>query len=159
MFLSRILLGRKAVVDMRGWWMPLPKSPLGQRDFALITMDQKQVIDNMFIDEDELLMEPQLFRDMVLEMSIENGFDSFVRMLVLSCGTLYFGKKCMMFVVSIVSESEMEVLRAKNMSPIAIDHDDEKLFEICQSNIQDPHVAGTVVFRASFYWTKTTCVK
>ena len=27
-------------------WMPLPKSPLGQRDFALITMDQKQVIDN-----------------------------------------------------------------------------------------------------------------
>ena len=24
-------------------WMPLPKSPLGQRDFALITMDQKQL--------------------------------------------------------------------------------------------------------------------
>ena len=134
-------------------WMPLPKSPLGQRDFALITMDQKQVIDNMFTDEDELLMEPQLFRDMVLEMSIENGFDSFVRMLVLSCGTSYFGKKCMMFVVSIVSESEMEVLRAKNMSPTVIDHDDEKLFEIHQSNIQDPHVAGTVVFRANFFPT------
>ena len=129
-------------------WMPLPKSPLGQRDFALITMDQKQLIDNMFTDVDELLMEPQLFRDMVLEMSTENGFDSFVRMLLLTCGTSYFGKKCTMFVVSIVSESEMEVLRAQNTY-----RDNENCFQICQSNIQDPHVAGTVVFRGNIFPT------
>ena len=43
----------------RYMWMPLPKSPSGHQDFALITMDQKEDIDNMFTDEEEYLMEPQ----------------------------------------------------------------------------------------------------
>jgi hypothetical protein len=136
----------------RYMWMPLPKSPLGHRDFALITSDQKADIDNMFTEEEECLMEPQEFRNMVIEMTIDNGFDSFVRLLILSCGKSYFGKKCMMFVVSIISDNEMELLRAKKSS-IKIDDDREKLFEILETNIQDPHIAGTVVFRGNVFST------
>ena len=133
----------------RYMWMPLPKSLLGHQDFALITINQKVEIDNIFFNEEETLMEPHAFRDMVIDMTIENGFDSFVRLLVLSCGTSYFGKKCMMFVVSIVSYTEMEELRVKNMSSIVIDGEEEKCFETHDTNIQDPHIAGTVVFRGN----------
>jgi hypothetical protein len=137
----------------RYMWMPLPKSPSGHQDFALITIDQKEDIDNMFTVEEEELMDPQEFRDMVIDMTIENGFDSFVRLLVLSCGTTYFGKRCMMFIVSIVSDSEMKVLRAKNTSSIVIDDDEETCFEIIDSNIQDPLVNGVVVFRGNVFPT------
>ncbi len=59
----------------RFMWMPLPKLPLGQRDFALITIEQKREIDNRFTEE-ECLMESQEFREIVMEMTIQNGFDS-----------------------------------------------------------------------------------
>jgi hypothetical protein len=78
--------------------MPLPKLPLVQRNFALITIEQKREIDNRFTEE-ECLMEPQEFREIVMEMTIQNGFDSFVRLLNLSCGKSYFGKRCMIFMV------------------------------------------------------------
>ncbi len=51
-----------------------------------------------------------------------------------------------MFVVSNVSDIEMDKLR-KTKSSIAIDVDQEKVFEVSNENIQDPHIAGTVVFR------------
>ena len=59
----------------------------------------------------------------------------------------------MMFVVSIVSDTEIEVLRSKNNSSVVIDDDDEKCFKICESNIQDPNIAGTVVFRGNDFST------
>ena len=139
----------------RYMWMPLPISPLGYRDFALITMDQKIELDNIFFNEEESLMEPCTFRDLVIDMTIENGFDSFFRLLVLSCGASYFGNICKMFIVSIVSDTEMEVLRANNMSSIAVDDEEEKCFGISDINLQDPHVAGTVVFRG--YVCPTIC--
>ena len=89
---------------------------------------------------------------MVIEMTIHNGFDSFVRLLVLSCGKSHFGKRCMMFVISIVSNIEMDILRRKK-STIRIDVDPEKVFEIANKNIQDPHIDGTVVFRGQFFST------
>ncbi len=94
--------------------MPLPKLPLGQRDFALITIEQKRELDNRFTEE-ECLMEPQEFREIVMEMTIQNGFDSFVRLLNLSCGKSYFGKRCMIFVVPILSDIKMDKLRKKNL--------------------------------------------
>ena len=94
----------------RFMWMPLPKTPLGQCDFALITIEQKREIDNRFTEE-ECLMEPQEFREMIIEMMTQKGFDSFVRLLILSCGKSYFGKRCMIFVVSIVSDTDMDKLR------------------------------------------------
>jgi hypothetical protein len=83
---------------------------MGQRDFELITIEQKRDIDDRFTGE-ECLMEPQEFREMVIEMMTQNGFDSFVRLLILSCGKSYFGKRCMIFVVSIVSDTDMDKLR------------------------------------------------
>jgi hypothetical protein len=49
--------------------MPLPKLPLVQRNFALITIEQKREIDDRFTEE-ECLMEPQEFREIVMEMTI-----------------------------------------------------------------------------------------
>ena len=125
--------------------MPLPILPFGQCDFALITIEQKRDIDNRFTEE-ECLMKPQEFREMVLQMLIQNGFDSYVRLLILSCGKSFFRKRCMIFVVSIISDIEMNKLR-KTKSSIAINVDREKVFEVSNENIQDPHIAGTVVFR------------
>ncbi len=115
------------------------KLPLGQRDFALTTIEQKREIDNWFTEE-ECLMEPQEFREIVMEMTIQNGFDSFVRLLNLSCGKSCYGKRCMIVVVSIVSDIKMVKLR-KRKSSIAIDVDQEKVFEVSNENIQDPHIA------------------
>ncbi len=133
----------------RFMWMPLPKTPLGQRDFALIIIKQKRETDNRFT-EDECLMEPQEFREIVMEMTIQNGFDSFVRLINLSCGN---GKRCMIFVVSIVSDIKMDKLR-KRKSSIAINVDQEKVFEISNENIQDPHITGNVVFRGQNFFIK-----
>jgi hypothetical protein len=135
----------------RFMWMPLPKLPLSQRDLALITIEQKRAIDNRFTEE-ECLMEPQQFREIVMEMTIQNGFDSFVRLLNLSCKKSYFRKRCMIFVVSIVSDIEMDKLR-KRKSSISIDVNQEKVFEISNENIQNPHIARTVVFRGHFFST------
>jgi hypothetical protein len=90
---------------------------------------------------------------MVIEMTIQNGFDSFVRLLNLSCRKSYFGKRCMIFVVSIVSDIKMDKFR-KRKSSVAINVDKEKVFEVCKENIQDPHIAGTVVFRGQNFSTK-----
>jgi hypothetical protein len=128
----------------RFMWMPLPQSPMGQHDFALTTIEQKRDIDNRFTKE-ECLMEPQEFREMVIEMTTQNGFDSFVRLLILSCGKSYFGKRCKIFVVSIVSYTNTDKLRRTTLS-IMIDVDQEKVFEVREENIQDPHIPGTVVF-------------
>jgi hypothetical protein len=76
-----------------------------------------------------------------------------VRLLNLSCGKSYFGKRCLIFVVSIVSDIKMDKLR-KRKSSIAIDVDQEKVFEISNENIQDPHIAGTVVFRGQNFFNK-----
>jgi hypothetical protein len=61
-----------------------------------------------------------------MEMTIQNGLDSFVRLLNLSCGMSYFGKRCMIFVVSIVSDIKIDKLR-KRKSSIAINVDQEKV--------------------------------
>jgi hypothetical protein len=64
----------------RFMWMPLPKLPLSQHDFALIIIEQKREIDNRVTDK-KCLMELQELREIVMEMTIQNGFDSFVRLL------------------------------------------------------------------------------
>jgi hypothetical protein len=52
----------------------------------------------------------------------------------------------MMFIVLIVSPMEMHVIRTKKSSIFSEDVQD-RLCEFMNENIQDPHVAGTVVFR------------
>ena len=125
--------------------MPLPQSSTGQCDFALITIKQKRILDNLFSKEDNRLMPPIEFREMILDMTLENGFKSFVRMLILSCGKEFLGRKCLSYIVSIVSDAEMEIIK-DNHTSMAIDNDSSKLFEISDRNVQDPNIQGTVVF-------------
>jgi hypothetical protein len=54
--------------------------------------------------------------------------------------------------VSIVSDIEMDKL-SERKSSIAIDVDQEKVIEISNENIQDPHIAGTDVFRGQSFST------
>ncbi len=58
-------------------WMPTPKATLFALYFGLITKEQKQMIDSEFTEERNL-MDPDEFTDMVLSMTLENGFDSLV---------------------------------------------------------------------------------
>jgi hypothetical protein len=94
-------------------WMPLPQSPNGHRNLALITIEQKRALDNIFSSEDTRLMPPTEFRKIVIDMTIQNGFHSFVRMLILSCGKQFFGRKCISFIVSIVSDADFGIIREK----------------------------------------------
>jgi hypothetical protein len=52
----------------------------------------------------------------------------------------------MIFIVVFVSMTEMHTIRTKNNN-IAIEDFQDRLFEILNENIQDLHVARTVVFR------------
>ena len=61
-------------------WMPLTLcTPCGQY-FGLITIEQKQLIDSEFTKEC-MLMNPNKFIAMVQLMTLENRFDSFIRLL------------------------------------------------------------------------------
>ena len=83
-------------------WMPLPLcTPCGQY-FGLITIEQKQLIDSEFIEEC-MLMNSNEFIAMVQLMTLENGFDSFIHLKRLSCGSDNAGDRIMSFIVSIVS--------------------------------------------------------
>ncbi len=67
-------------------WMLLPSSPCFSQDFALITLEQKQVVDNFFFDPDNHtmpLMDPEQFQGWMINLSSENGVDSFVRLIKL----------------------------------------------------------------------------
>jgi hypothetical protein len=100
-------------------WMPLPGSPCFSQDFALITLEQKQVVDNYFFDPDNHtmpLMDPEQFRRWMINLLSENGVDSFVRLMNLQSGMTYFGEKCIMFIVSVVSDKEMETLAENETS-------------------------------------------
>jgi hypothetical protein len=94
-------------------WMPLPLSPQNMQDFALITMKKKMSVDNYFFDEPNCtipLMDLKHFRKWMIKLAQENGIDSFVRLTILRCNGNYFDNKCVMFVVIIVSEMELEGL-------------------------------------------------
>jgi hypothetical protein len=58
-------------------WMPLPSLQLDQQEFALITIEQKRKIDEMFMGGCNL-MDPIIFHNMMLEITMENIFASFV---------------------------------------------------------------------------------
>ena len=138
-------------------WMPLPdlpNTPSHNVDFALITMDQKLEIDSQFTEADSL-MDPKEFRDLLLDMTISNGFPSFIRLTKLSCGSLYLGEKCMMFIVSIVSRTDMATLILNNFSS-SMSGIQGKKFELLDNNTTDCDIAaGTVVFRG--YKFRTEC--
>ena len=82
----------------------------------------------------------------MINLSSENGVDSFVRLMNLRCGMTYFGEKCIMFIVSIVSDKEMESLAGNETSHRMNDNDHQR-FSLFEHNQHDPHVMGTVVFR------------
>ena len=128
-------------------WMPLPLSPQNMQDFALITMKQKMLVDNYFFDEPNCtipLMDPKHFRKWMIKLAQENGIDSFVRLTNLRCNGNYFDNKCVMFVVSIVSEMELEGLAQSKMNC-----NSHQQFTVMEHNQQDPYYVGTVVFRGS----------
>jgi hypothetical protein len=129
-------------------WMPLPLSPADMQDFALITMEQKMSVDDYFFDEPNRtmpLMDPTHFRKWMINLAHRNGIDSFVRLTNLRCNGSYFGDKCVMFIVSVVSERELESVVGKSeMNGIC-----HQRFTVMEHNEQDPHYIGTVVFRGS----------
>ena len=58
-------------------WMPLPDTQSLAAEFALITIEQKLEIDSLFTEE-QCLMDPKEFRDLLLDMTVTNGFSTFV---------------------------------------------------------------------------------
>ena len=138
-------------------WMPLPDlpdTPSHDAEFALITMDQKLDIDSLFTEADSL-MDPNEFRDLLLDMTINNGLPSFIKLTKLTCGSSYLGEKCMMFIVSIVSRTDMATLILNN-STSSMSGIQSKQFQLLDNNTSDCDIAaGTVVFRG--YKFRTEC--
>ena len=124
-------------------WMPLPLSPVNMQDFALITIDQKMSVDDYFYDE-HTLMDPTHFRRWMINLARRNGIESFVRLTNLRSKSSYLGSKCLMFVVSIVSQSDLETVGKSEMNGNC-----HQRFTVMEHNQQDPHYIGTVVFRGN----------
>jgi len=112
--------------------------------FGLITIEQKQLIDSEFTEEC-MLMNPNEFIAMVRSMTLENGFDSFIHLKTLSCGSDDAGDRIMSFIVSIVS-LETHTRLSENNNDVKSDFDSHQLVEMMDVNVQDPYVEGTVVF-------------
>ncbi len=122
-------------------WMPLPLPPSEMQDFALITMKQKMVVDDYFFDKPNKtmpLIDPKHFRRWMINLSARNGIDSFVRLTDFQCNGSYFGSKCVMFVVSIVSEMELENRGTCELSK-PVNGNCHQRFSIMEHNQQDPH--------------------
>jgi len=66
----------------------------------------------------------------------------------LQCNQNYFGEKCVMFVVSVVSESEHQKLNISEQS-LSVNGNPRQTFLLMDHNQQDPHFMGTVVFRGT----------
>jgi len=67
-------------------WIPIPLCTPYVQYSGLITKEQKQLIDSEFTEECTL-MNPKEFTDIVQSMTLENGFDSFICLKRLSCGS------------------------------------------------------------------------
>jgi len=117
-------------------WMPLPLcTPCGQY-FVLITIEQKQLIDSEFTEEC-VLMNPNKVIAMVQLMTLENGFDSFIHLKRLRCGSDDAGDRIMSFIVSIVS-LETHTWLSENTNVVKSDFDSHQLVEMMDINVQDP---------------------
>ncbi len=148
---SRVLVTYSLLQKAYGKYMrmPMPRStPCGQY-FGLITKEQKQMIDSEFT-EDINLMDPKEFTDMVLSMTLENGFDTLVCLKGLSCSSQDSGNRHMSFIVSIVSLETHNRLSEKN-TVVKSDECSHQLVEMLDVNIQDPYMEGTVVFRRQVF--------
>jgi hypothetical protein len=130
-------------------WIPIPLCTPYVQYFGLITKEQKQLIDSEFTEECTL-MNPKEFTDIVQSMTLENGFDSFICLKRLSCGSDNAGDRHMSFIVSIVSLETHTRLR-ENYNVIKSDYDSHQLVEMMDVNVQDPYVEGTVVFRGQVF--------
>ena len=131
------------------FWMPLPLSPCNVQDFALISIHQKKDVDDYFFDQSGQtmpMMHPKLFRQWMIDLSSENGVHSYIRLTNLQCNGNYFNEKCVMFVVSIVSERELDVLKHSKEN-VSVDSNSKQIFALMNHNQQDPRYMGTVVFR------------
>ena len=95
-------------------------------------------------------MNPNKFTDIVQSMTLENGFESFICLKRLSCGSDDAGDRHMSFIVSIVSLETHTRLR-ENHNVIKSDYDSHQLVEMMDVNVQDPYVEGTVVFRGQVF--------
>ena len=130
------------------FWMPLPLSPCNVQDFALISIHQKKDVDDYFFDQSGQtmpMMHPKLFRQWMIDLSSENGVHSYIRLTNLQCNGNYFNEKCVMFVVSIVSERELDVLKHSKEN-VSVDSNSKQIFALMNHNQQDPRYMGTVVF-------------
>jgi hypothetical protein len=130
-------------------WMPIPLCTPCVQYFGLITKEQKQLIDSEFTEECTL-MNPTEFTDIVQSMTLENGFDSFICLKRLSCGSDNAGDRHMSFIVYIVSLETHTRLR-ENYNAIKSDYGSHQLVEMMDVNVQDPYVEGTVVFRGQVF--------
>jgi len=130
-------------------WMPIPLCTPCVQYFGLITKEQKQLIDSEFTEECTL-MNPTEFTDIVQSMTLENGFDSFICLKRLSCGSDNAGDRHMSFIVYIVSLETHTRLR-ENYNAIKSDYGSHQLVEMMEVNVQDPYVEGTVVFRGQVF--------
>jgi hypothetical protein len=94
------------------------------------------------------MMPPKQFREWMIDLSSEHGMHSYIRLTNLQCNGYYFDEKCVMFVVSIVSERELDVLKYSKEN-LSVDGNSKQIFALMNHNQQDPRYMGTVVFRGS----------
>ena len=135
-------------------WMPLPGSSHYSQEFALITIEQKIEVDEYFRDPTTSHMRSSDFRKWMMTLTKENGFVSFVSLTNLQYGASYFEERCNMFVVSVVSDSELDSL-SHNTAFQQMKDIQHQYFTLFDRNVQDPFFLGNVVFRG--YPFPTVC--
>ena len=92
-------------------WMPLPLSPVGYQDFALLTKVQKNELDDYFYNMGEaFVQDPNVFRWNASAMTLSTCGQKFIRTFNLKTGGSYLGKVSESFVVSMVSTELYQVL-------------------------------------------------
>ena len=134
--------------------VPLPdNTSIGYIDYAAVTKPQKREIDKILLKEAkhkrdrdrEEVMQPDVLRSWLEEISYDNCGRRFIRMHDMQCGGTYDGYVCLLHIVSIVEEKDLRIIA--DVSDV-VKLDETTYVQYVTSNIQDPHIPyGTVVFR------------
>ena len=125
--------------------IPLPNSPQGYQDFAAVTRKQKKMIDRILQKQAKKrshLLSPEVMRDWLEKFSLDNIGESFRRMHDMQSGGTYHGYVCLLHIVSIVKDFD----KVQQLQRV-IKLDENTYVQYVSSNVQDPHILGTVVFR------------
>ena len=132
--------------------IPLPNSPDGYQDFSAVTPKQKRKIDRTLLKQQSKdkygthLLLPEDMREWLENLSRDNCGESYKRMHCMKSGGTYHGYICHLHIVSIVKDFD----KVQEL-PDIVKLDESTYVQYVTSNVQDPHILGTVVFRGYPY--------